>query len=181
MANYNKVILVGNLTRDPQTSYLPSQTPVVEFGLAVNRKWKDQSGQPREEVCFIDCRAYGRTAEIIQQYLTKGKQALIEGRLQFDTWEGKDGTKRSKHRVFVENMQMLGAPGGGGGGGGAPGGAPRPAYRPAAAPPPPQQQYRPQPQQPPAMEQPAPPDTNEEPPPPPQESDLGGGGEEFPF
>ena len=174
MANYNKVILVGNLTRDPQTSYLPSQTPVVEFGLAVNRKWKDQSGQPREEVCFIDCRAYGRTAEIIQQYLTKGKQALIEGRLQFDTWEGKDGTKRSKHRVFVENMQMLGAPGGGGGG--APGGAPRPAYRPAAAPPPPQ------PPQAPAAEQAAPPDNFEEPPPPPQESDMGGGGgEEFPF
>jgi single-strand DNA-binding protein len=186
MANgYNKVILVGNLTRDPQTSYLPSQTPVVEFGLAVNRKWKDQSGQQREDVCFIDCRAMGRIAEIIQQYLTKGKQVLIDGRLQFDSWEGKDGTKRSKHRVFVENMQMLGAPGpgGGGGGGGAPGGAPRPAQRPAAGPPPPQQQYRPQPQQaaPPPMEQPAPPETFDEPTPPPQDSDLGGGSEEFPF
>jgi single-strand DNA-binding protein len=180
MANgYNKVILVGNLTRDPQTSFLPSQTPVVEFGLAVNRKWKDQSGQQREDVCFIDCRAMGRVAEIIQQYLTKGRQVLIDGRLQFDTWEGKDGTKRSKHRVFVENMQMLGsAPGGG-----APGGAPRPAQRPAAAPPPPQPQYRPPPQQaaPPPAEQPAPPDTFEEPPPPPQESDLGGRSEEFPF
>lgn len=109
MANYNKIILVGNLTRDPQLSYLPSQTPVVEFGLAVNRKWKDQSGQQREEVCFIDCRAYAKSAEIINQYLRKGRQILVEGRLQFDQWTDKDGNKRSKHRVFVENVQFLDA------------------------------------------------------------------------
>jgi len=107
MASYNKVIMVGNLTRDPQLSYLPSNTPVVEFGLASNRRWKDQSGQQREDVCFIDCRAYGRSAEILNQYTSKGRQILIEGRLQFDTWEGKDGTRRSKHRIFVENFQFL--------------------------------------------------------------------------
>ena len=107
MANYNKIILVGNLTRDPQLSYLPSQMPVVDFGLAVNRKWKDQSGQQREDVCFIDCRAFAKSAEIINQYLRKGRQALIEGRLQFDQWTDKDGNKRSKHRIFVESFQFL--------------------------------------------------------------------------
>lgn len=115
MASFNKVILMGNLTRDPQTSYLPSQTPVVEFGLAVNRKWRSQDGQQREEVCFIDCRAYGKQAEVIQQYCGKGRPLLVEGRLTLDTWEGKDGQKRSKHRVTVENFQLLGgSPGQGG-------------------------------------------------------------------
>ena len=112
MANYNKVILIGNLTRDPQMSYLPSQTPVVEFGLAVNRRWKGQDGQQKEETCFIDCRAYGRQAETLNQYMSKGRPILIEGRLQFDTWEGKDGSRRSKHRVTVERFQFLGSPGG---------------------------------------------------------------------
>ena len=107
MANYNKIILVGNLTRDPQLSYLPSQTPVVEFGLAVNHRWKAQDGQQREDVCFIDCRAYGKTAEVVNQYLHKGSQALVEGRLQFDQWTDKDGNKRSKHRIFVDNVQFL--------------------------------------------------------------------------
>jgi single-strand DNA-binding protein len=110
MASYNKVILVGNLTRDPQMSYLPSQMAVVEFGLAVNRRWRGPDGQQREDTCFVDCRAYGKQAETINQYLAKGKSVLVEGRLQFDTWEGKDGTKRSKHRVVVERFQFLGAP-----------------------------------------------------------------------
>ncbi len=121
MANFNKIILLGNLTRDPQLSYLPSQTPVVEFGLAVNRKYKTSDGQEREDTCFIDCRCYGRQAEIINQYMSKGRPILVEGRLQLDQWEGKDGQKRSKHRVFVENFQFLGGGGGGGsssGGGG---------------------------------------------------------------
>lgn len=109
MANYNKVILVGNLTRDPQMSYLPSQTPVVEFGLAVNRRWRGQSGEQREETCFIDCRCYGKQAETFNQYMRKGRPVLIEGRLQLDTWEGKDGQRRSKHRVFVERFQFLGS------------------------------------------------------------------------
>jgi single-strand DNA-binding protein len=108
MANYNKVILVGNLTRDPQLSYLPSQMAVVEFGLAVNRRWRGQDNQQREETCFIDCRAYGRQAETINQHLAKGRPVLVEGRLQYDTWEGKDGVRRSKHRVTVERFQFLG-------------------------------------------------------------------------
>ena len=108
MANYNKVILVGNLTRDPQMSYLPSQTPVAEIGLAINRRWRGQNGEQREETCFIDCRAYGKQAETLQQYMRKGRPLLVEGRLQFDSWEGKDGTKRSKHRVVIERFQFLG-------------------------------------------------------------------------
>lgn len=114
MANYNKVILVGNLTRDPQMSYLPSQTAVVEFGLAINHRWRDQQGQQREDTCFIDCRCYGKQAETLNQYMSKGRPILIEGRLQFDQWEGKDGSKRSKHRIFVERFQFLGSAGGGG-------------------------------------------------------------------
>jgi single-strand DNA-binding protein len=110
MASYNKVILMGNLTRDPQMSYLPSQTPVVEFGLAVNRRWRGQDGQQREETCFVDCRSYGKQAETLNQYMRKGNPILVEGRLQFDTWEGKDGVKRSKHRVFVERFSFIGAP-----------------------------------------------------------------------
>ena len=113
MASFNKVILMGNLTRDPQLSYLPSQTAVVEFGLAVNRKWKGQDGQQREDTCFVDCRAYGRQAETLNQYMSKGRPLLVEGRLQFDSWESKDGQKRSKHRVVVESFQFLGGGGGG--------------------------------------------------------------------
>jgi len=125
MANYNKVILVGNLTRDPQLSYLPSQMAVVEFGLAVNRRWKSQDNQQREDTCFIDCRAYGKQAETINQHLAKGRPVLVEGRLQYDTWEGKDGVKRSKHRVVVERFQFLGsAPTGARGPSGPSGGSP---------------------------------------------------------
>jgi single-strand DNA-binding protein len=117
MANYNKVILMGNLTRDPQMSYLPSQTPVAEFGLAVNRRWRSRENEQREETCFVDCRVYGRQAEVLNQYMSKGRAILVEGRLQYDVWEGKDGVRRSKHRVIVERFQFVG---GGGGGGGAP-------------------------------------------------------------
>ncbi len=86
MANFNKVILVGNLTRDPQLSFLPSNTPVVEFGLAINRRWRGQNGEMREETCFVDCRAYGRSAETINQYMSKGGPLLVEGRLQFQQY-----------------------------------------------------------------------------------------------
>jgi single-strand DNA-binding protein len=110
MANFNKVILAGNLTRDPQLSYLPSQTPVVEFGLAINRRWRGQNGEQREETCFVDCRCYGKQAETFNQYMSKGQPVLVEGRLQFDSWEGPDGQKRSKHRVVVQNYQFLGGP-----------------------------------------------------------------------
>jgi len=113
MANFNKVLLMGNLTRDPQLSYLPSQTAVVDFGLAVNRRWKSREGENREETCFIDCRAFGRTAENINKYLSKGRPLFVEGRLTFDSWTAQDGTKRSKHRVTVESFQFLpGGPGG---------------------------------------------------------------------
>jgi single-strand DNA-binding protein len=107
MANFNKVLLMGNLTRDPQLTYLPSQTAVVDFGLATNRRWKSQDGQQREETCFIDCRAFGRMAENINKYLTKGRPVFIEGRLTFDSWTAQDGSKRSRHRVTVENFQFL--------------------------------------------------------------------------
>lgn len=112
MANYNKVILIGNLTRDPQMSFLPSKTPVTEIGLAVNRKWKSKEGEQREETCFIECVAYGPQAETLNQYMRKGQPVLIEGRLQLDTWDDKaSGQKRSRHRVIVESFQFLGGKG----------------------------------------------------------------------
>ena len=110
MANFNKVLLMGNLTRDPALSYLPSQTAVVDFGLAVNRRWRSREGEDRDETCFVDCRAFGRTAENINKYLSKGRPLFVEGRLTFDSWTAQDGTKRSKHRVTVENFQFLGRP-----------------------------------------------------------------------
>jgi single-strand DNA-binding protein len=108
MANFNKVLLMGNLTRDPQLSYLPSQTPVVEFGIAVNRKWTSKEGESKEEVCFVDCRAFSRLAENINKYMRKGRPIFVEGRLVYETWTGQDGTKRSKHRIHVDNCQFLG-------------------------------------------------------------------------
>jgi single-strand DNA-binding protein len=107
MANFNKVLLMGNLTRDPQLSYTPSQTAVVDFGLAVNRRWTAKDGQDRSEVCFVDCRAFGRQAENINKYLNKGRAIFVEGRLTFDSWTAQDGSKRSRHRVTVENFQFL--------------------------------------------------------------------------
>ena len=108
MASLNKIMLIGNLTRDPQLSYLPSQTAVVEFGLAVNRRWTGKDGEKREDTCFVDCRAFGRQAENINKYLSKGRPLFVEGRLTFDSWTAQDGSKRSKHRVTVENFQFLG-------------------------------------------------------------------------
>lgn len=107
MSSFNKIILMGHLTRDPELSSTPSQTPVVNFGLATNRKWKGSDGAEKEEVCFIDCNAFGKQAETLNKYLTKGSSIFIEGRLTFSTWEAQDGTKRSKHRVTVENFQFL--------------------------------------------------------------------------
>ena len=108
MANFNKIFLIGNLTRDPQLSYLPSQTPVVDFGLAVNRRYRSREGEQKNETCFIDCRAFSKRAETINKYLTKGSPLMVEGRLTFDSWTSQDGTKKSKHRVTVENFQFLG-------------------------------------------------------------------------
>jgi len=119
MASYNKVILMGNLTRDPQMKYLPSQTAVVEFGLACNRKYKTQSGEQKEEVTFVDCTAFGRTGEVINQYFTKGKPIFIEGRLKYDQWEDKQGGgKRHKLTVVIESFEFIGGRDGAGGGGG---------------------------------------------------------------
>jgi single-strand DNA-binding protein len=112
MASYNRIIMMGNLTRDPQLSYLPSKTPVVDFGLASNRKFKRADGTDGEETCFVDCRCFGRMAETINKYCQKGKSLLVEGRLTYDTWEAQDGSKRSKHRIMVENFTFVGGPGG---------------------------------------------------------------------
>lgn len=120
MASYNKVILVGNLTRDPEVKYTTSGTAVTEVGLAVNRTWYDkQANEKKEETTFVDVTLWGRQAEVAGQYLSKGRSVLIEGRLQLDQWEDREsGKKRSKLRVVGENMQMLGGRDGGGGGGG---------------------------------------------------------------
>jgi single-strand DNA-binding protein len=125
MASYNKVLLMGNLTRDPQMRYIPStNTPVVDFGIAVNRRFKAASGEDREEVTFVDCSAFAKTAELINQYFSKGKPIFVEGRLKLDQWEDKQGGgKRSKLSVVVENFQFIGGRDGGGGGGGGQGGS----------------------------------------------------------
>lgn len=127
MASFNKVILLGNLTRDPQVKYTPSGTPLAEIGLAVNRYWFDKATNTRkEETTFVDVTLWGRDAEVAGEYLAKGRPVLIEGRLQLDTWDDKTtGQKRSKLRVVGERMQLLGGRGDGGGGGGGGGGAPR--------------------------------------------------------
>lgn len=123
-ANYNKVILAGNLTRDPELRYTPSGTAVSEIGLAVNDKRKNANGEWVEETTFVEITLWARTAEIASEYLTKGSNVLIEGRLKLDQWDDKEsGQKRSKLRVVGERMQMLGGKSGAGGSGGAGGGA----------------------------------------------------------
>lgn len=120
MASYNKVILMGNLTRDPEMRMLPSNMPVAQIGLAVNDRWKNkQTDQWEDRANFIDCEAFGRTAENINQYFHKGKPILIEGKLRLDQWE-KDGQKRSKLKVVIDRFEFVGGrdDGGGGGGGG---------------------------------------------------------------
>lgn len=104
---FNKVILVGNLTRDPELRYLPSGGAVCNTGIATNRRFKKQDGSQGEEVCFIDITLFGRTAEIANQYLKKGSKILVEGRLKFDSWTDQSGQKRSRHTVQVESLQML--------------------------------------------------------------------------
>jgi len=106
---YNKVILAGNLTRDVEVRYTPSGTAIGSTGLAVNRKFKAATGEQKEETMFIDITFFGRTAEIANQYLRKGSKVLVDGRLKLDQWTAQDGSKRSKHTVTVENLQMLGS------------------------------------------------------------------------
>jgi single-strand DNA-binding protein len=139
MASFNKVILLGNLTRDPEVRYTPKGTAVTDLGLAVNRTYTADNGEKREEVTFVDVTFWGRTAEVAGEYLKKGRPVFVEGRLQLDSWDDKtSGQKRTKLKVIGENMQMLGAPRGaaGGGGGDEEGGssAPRSSSRPAPPP-----------------------------------------------
>ncbi len=116
---FNKVIIVGNLTRDIELKYAPSGTAIGSTGIASTRKFKGGDGQMKEEVLFVDITAFGRTAEVMNQYLRKGSKLLVEGRLKLDSWTDQNGGKRSKHSVTIENMTMLDSkgdnPGGGGG------------------------------------------------------------------
>lgn len=104
---YNKVVLVGNLTRDVEIRYSQSGSAIGNVGIATSRKWKSQTGEQKDEVMFIDLTFFGRTAEIANQYLRKGSKVLVDGRLQFQQWTAQDGSKRSKHAITVENLQML--------------------------------------------------------------------------
>ena len=99
---------MGNLTRDVEIRYSQGGSAIGNSGIAVNRKWKSQSGEQKEEVMFVDLTFFGRTAEIANQYLRKGKQVLVDGRLNLEQWTAQDGTKRSKHAIIVENLQMIG-------------------------------------------------------------------------
>ena len=134
MASFNKVILLGNLTRDPEVRYTPKGTAVTELGMAVNRVYTAENGEKREETTFVDVTLWGRTAEIAGEYLKKGRPVLIEGRLQLDTWDDKQsGQKRSKLKVVGDGLQLLGGRPGGGGGGDEEGGS-RSSSRPAPPP-----------------------------------------------
>src|SRR6266849_10546756 len=110
MANLNRVLLLGNVTRDPEVRYTPKGSAVCDLGIAVNRAYTTDSGEKREEVTFVDVTLWGRTAEVASEYLKKGRPVFIEGRLQLDTWDDKQtGQKRSRLRVIAESMQLLGA------------------------------------------------------------------------
>ena len=108
MGSLSKVVLLGNLTRDPITGMLPSGATVCEFGLAVNRRWKDADGQTRDEVLFMDCAAYGKPGQTMGQYLKKGNPVLVEGHLKLDRWQDDQGNARSKVRTVVERFQFIG-------------------------------------------------------------------------
>src|SRR5271165_5627795 len=151
MANLNRVLLIGNLTRDPEVRYTPKGTAVTEIGLAVNRIYSGEDGEKKEETTFVDVTLWARQAEIAGQYLKKGRPVFIEGRLQLDSWDDKQtGQKRSKLRVVAENIQLLGS---------------RPEAEPAAsgAPPPTAQHRASGTSAPPARSQPRDPDLDAEP------------------
>jgi len=107
MSNFNQVILMGNFTRDPQLSYTPNQTPVVEFGLAVNRKWKAEDGAEREDVLFIECQVFGKRAEVIAKHFKKGRPIFVQGRLKLERWES-EGKTHSRIRVVVQSFEFIG-------------------------------------------------------------------------
>ena len=115
MSSFNKVILVGNLTRDPELRYTPKGTAIAKIGMAVNHKWKNEAGELKEEVTFVDIEVWGRTAENVGQYMRKGSSMLVEGRLKLETWDDKQtNQKRSKMVVVGETVQFLGSPRSGG-------------------------------------------------------------------
>jgi len=119
MAYLNKVFLIGNLTRDPELRVTPKGTAICQFGLAVNRQFKDESGATRDETTFVDIEAWGKQGELVAKYLAKGSPAMVEGRLKLDQWEDKQsGQKRSKLKVVLDNVQFLSTRGNGGGGAG---------------------------------------------------------------
>jgi single-strand DNA-binding protein len=121
MASFNKVILVGNLTRDPELRYTPKGTAIAKIGLAVNRVWTNEAGEKKEEVTFVDVDIFGRTAENVGQYMRKGRPILIEGRLKLDQWDDKQtGQKKSRLGVVAETVQFLGSPTGSSEGGAPP-------------------------------------------------------------
>lgn len=107
MASYNRVILIGNLTRDVEVRHTPSNQAVANFGLAINRKYATSAGERKEETTFVDCEAWGKAGEAMGKYLTKGRPVFVEGRLKLDNWEDKDGSKRSKLKVVVESFQFI--------------------------------------------------------------------------
>lgn len=117
MASFNKVILLGNLTRDIELRHTSSSQAVANFGVAMNRRFRTAAGEDREETTFVDCEAWGQTGEVMAKYLSKGKPVFIEGRLKLDQWQDKDGNKQSKLRVVVENFQFVDSRSGGQGGG----------------------------------------------------------------
>lgn len=111
MSSFNRVILVGNLTREPELRVTPRGTAICQFGIATNRRFKDEAGNQREEVTFVDVEAWGKAAELVAKYLSRGSQALVEGRLKLDQWEEKTtGQKRQKLKVVLESVQFLGRP-----------------------------------------------------------------------
>jgi len=118
MANFNKVYLMGNLTRDVELKSIAGGQSVARIGMAINRSYTLQSGEKREDVTYVDCEAWGKQAEVMAKYLAKGRPVFIEGRLKLDMWEDKEGKKQSKMRVVVEGFQFIDSKGGGGGGGG---------------------------------------------------------------
>ena len=119
MPNFNRVFLMGNLTRDVELRAIQGGQNVAKIGLAINRTWMSQDNEKREEVTFVDCEAWGKTAEILHKYLAKGRPVFIEGRLKLDSWEDKEGKKQSKLKVVVEGFQFVDSkPGAGGSGGG---------------------------------------------------------------
>ena len=121
MAYLNKVFLIGNLTRDPELRTTPKGTAICQFGIAVNRQFKDDSGATRDETTFVDIEAWGKQGELVAKYLNRGSLAMVEGRLKLDQWEDKQsGQKRSKLKVVLDNVQFLTSRGGAGGGGGGP-------------------------------------------------------------